>query len=61
LRKPCQNHSKAETRYALHDTTETPAAWCVIQIVQICGIVMTMVKTDMPARARRSTVSEIDT
>jgi hypothetical protein len=33
----------------------------VIQIVQICGIVMTMVKTDMPARARRSTVSEIDT
>src|ERR1044071_7499051 len=58
LRRPCQNQSSADTRYALHDKTETPLAWWPTQIVQICGTVITMVNTDMAPSARRSSASE---
>src|SRR2546425_912211 len=55
---PYQNQRIAERRYALHETTETPAAWWPIHIVRTCGIVMSMVKTDMPPNTRRRAVSE---
>src|SRR2546429_294170 len=44
---PCQNQSTAESRYALQDAIETPAASCLPQIDAIWGSVISMVKTDM--------------
>src|SRR6266480_6367300 len=54
---PYQNHRTAESRYALHEATETPAAWWPSQIVRTCGMVISRVNTDMPPRSRRSVES----
>jgi hypothetical protein len=48
----------AEKRYALHETTETPAAWWPTHMVRTCGTVMSMVKTDIPPNTRLKIVSE---
>jgi len=48
----------ADRRYALQDTMETPPAWWPAHMARTCGIVMTMVKTDMPPNRLRSFVSE---
>jgi hypothetical protein len=58
LRRPCQNQSSAETRYALQDKTDTPVAWWPTQIVQIWGTVITIVNTDIAPSERRNTASE---
>src|SRR3954453_8924464 len=51
---PYQNQSAAETRYALHEITETPAASWRSQIVSTWGIVMSIVATDMKPSTRRN-------
>src|SRR5688572_11447570 len=55
LCKPYQNQSIAESRYALQETTDTPAASPPTQMVSTCGTVISMVKIDMlPSRRPNS-------
>ena len=49
---PYQNQTSAEIQYALHDNTDTPAAWRVAQIATIWGTVMSRVKIESPPSTR---------
>jgi hypothetical protein len=45
-RIPCQSQSNAATKYAHHETRDTPAARPPTHMFKTCGMVITSVKID---------------